>query len=52
MSFFDLKGKTAFVTGASSSLGKGFAQTLAGAGAKIFSNSPRFRWSHSFSCFQ
>jgi NAD(P)-dependent dehydrogenase (short-subunit alcohol dehydrogenase family) len=32
---FDLTGKTALVTGASSGLGHHFAQTLAGAGAKV-----------------
>jgi len=32
---FSLEGKTAFVTGASSGLGKHFAFTLAGAGAKV-----------------
>ena len=32
---FDLKGRTAFVTGATSGLGKHFAHVLAGAGAKV-----------------
>ena len=32
---FDLQGKTALVTGASSGLGRGFAQTLAEAGADV-----------------
>lgn len=32
---FDLSGRSAFVTGASSGLGRNFAQTLAGAGAKV-----------------
>ncbi len=32
---FDLKGRTAFVTGASSGLGKHFAKVLAGAGAAV-----------------
>ena len=35
MNFFDLKGEVAFVTGASKGLGKMFANTLAGAGAKV-----------------
>lgn len=35
MDFFDLKGKTALITGASSGLGKRFAQTLAQAGVKV-----------------
>lgn len=34
-SLFDLTGQVAFVTGASSGLGAHFAQTLAGAGAKV-----------------
>src|SRR5512134_33285 len=34
-SLFNLEGKTALVTGASSGLGRGFAQTLAEAGAKV-----------------
>ena len=32
---FDLSGRTAFVTGASSGLGRHFAMTLAGAGARV-----------------
>ena len=32
---FDLSGKVAIVTGASSGLGEGFARTLAGAGATV-----------------
>ncbi len=36
MDYFDLRGEVAFVTGASKGLGKMFANTLAGAGAKVF----------------
>ena len=32
---FNLEGKTALVTGASSGFGRSFAETLAGAGAKV-----------------
>src|ERR1700722_11903799 len=35
MPAFDLSGRTAFVTGASSGLGRHFAQVLAGAGAAV-----------------
>lgn len=41
MNLFNLKGKTAFVTGASSGLGKQFAQTLARAGAKVIMTARR-----------
>ena len=35
MQLFDLKGKTAIITGASSGLGEQFARTLSGAGARV-----------------
>lgn len=35
MELFDLKGRTAFVTGASSGLGAGFARALSAAGARV-----------------
>ncbi|MFN8702576.1 MAG: SDR family NAD(P)-dependent oxidoreductase, partial [Rhodospirillales bacterium] len=35
MANFDLSGKTALVTGASSGLGRSFAKTLSGAGANV-----------------
>ena len=35
MQLFDLKGKTAIVTGASSGLGEQFARALSGAGARV-----------------
>ena len=41
MSNFDLTGKTAFVTGASRGLGKGFALALARAGADVVITSRR-----------
>jgi NAD(P)-dependent dehydrogenase (short-subunit alcohol dehydrogenase family) len=38
---FDLSGRVAIVTGASSGLGEGFARTLAGAGATVFAAARR-----------
>jgi len=35
MQLFDLKGKTAIITGASSGLGEQFARCLSGAGARV-----------------
>ena len=35
MQLFDLKGKTAIITGASSGLGEQFAHCLSGAGARV-----------------
>ena len=35
MQLFDLKGKTAIITGASSGLGEQFAYCLSGAGARV-----------------
>ncbi len=35
MQLFDLKGKTALITGASSGLGEQFARCLSGAGARV-----------------
>ena len=40
-SMFDLTGRTAIVTGASSGLGLGFARTLAGAGATVYAAARR-----------
>ena len=41
MPLFDLTGKVAIVTGASSGLGEGFARTLAGAGATVVAGARR-----------